>query len=208
MPEGRESPEGRLSSFLRERWVDLQVDRRARRPWGKRARATYGSPTVHDFLWPQLLEALQLEQDDRLLDVGCGGGAFLRHVRATIGCTVAGIDHSRAMVRLARPFALHGEADELPFGTGAFTAVSSIQAFMFFPDPVAALREMHRVGGRLAIWTTAPEARGTPAAPEPIASRAHLYDDEQLLELARTAGYRDAELAARDDWGQLLVAQP
>jgi hypothetical protein len=79
---------------------------------------------------------------------------------------------------------------------------------MFFPDPVAALREMHRVGGRIAIWTTAPEGRGSPAAPEPIASRGRFYDDEHLLELARTAGFSEAGLAARDDWAQLLVAQP
>jgi ubiquinone/menaquinone biosynthesis C-methylase UbiE len=184
----------------------------ARKPFGRDARRTYGSPTAHDFLWPGILDALQLTKDDRLLDVGCGGGAFMRHVQEAIGCEVAGVDHSRQMVKLAGPHAALGDAQALPFETGYFTAVSSLVAFMFLDDPVRALREMRRVldpeRGRLAIWTASPESRGTPASPEPVASRAHLYTDDELLGLARAAGLRDARLARRDDWGQLLAAQP
>ena len=180
----------------------------ARRPHGRQARKQYGSPTSHDFLWPQLLEALQLTKDDRFLDVGCGGGALIRHVRDTVGCTVAGVDHSRAMVKLARPYAALGDADALPFADDAFTAIASIQMFMFCPDPVRVLAEMHRVGGRVAIWTTAPEGRGTPASPEPVASRAHFHTDEELVAYAHAAGFAEARIAARDDWAQLLYAQP
>jgi SAM-dependent methyltransferase len=204
VPQSRKSPEGRLA-----RWrVDRQVDRLARRPHGRKARALYGSDTSHDFLWPQLLDALQLTTDDRLLDVGCGGGAFLRHVQATIGCEVAGVDHSRDMVELAGPGAALGEAQALPFEDGSFTAVASIQMFMFCPDPVGVLREMRRVGGRLALWTTAPEGRGTPAAPEPVASQGHFHSDEELLACALEAGFGVARIAARDEWSQLLAAQP
>ena len=205
MPEGRESPEGRLARW----WVDRQVDRLARKPWGRRARKVYGSPTAHDFLWPALLDALELTKRDSLLDVGCGGGAFLRHVRETVGCEVAGVDHSRAMVRLAAPYAALGDAHALPFRTGYFTAVSSIVAFMFFPDPVQALAEMRRVldpvQGRGAVWTASPESRGTPASPEPVASRGRFYADDELVELGRAAGFSLAHLGARDEWGQLLV---
>jgi ubiquinone/menaquinone biosynthesis C-methylase UbiE len=192
--------------------IDRKVDRMARKPWGRQARKIYGAPTAHDFLWPSVLEALELEKDDRLLDVGCGGGAFLRHVRETVGCEVAGVDHSRQMVKLAAPYAALGDAHALPFETGYFTAVSSIVTFMFLDDPEQALREMRRVldpdAGRLALWTASPESRGTPASPEPVASRAHLYTDDELLQLARSAGFGEARLAQRDEWGQLLAAQP
>jgi SAM-dependent methyltransferase len=194
---------------FREWRIDLQVDRMARRPWGRRARKIYGSPTAHDFLWPLVLDALELTGEDRLLDVGCGGGAFLRHVRETVGCEVAGVDHSRAMVRLAAPYAALGDAQALPFETDYFTAVSSIVTFMFIPDPLQALREIRRVldpeRGRAAIWTASPESRGTPASPEPVASRAHLYSDDELVDLGRDAGFPIAYLGARDEWGQLLV---
>jgi ubiquinone/menaquinone biosynthesis C-methylase UbiE len=187
------------------------TDRIARRPHGRAARETYGSPTSHDFAWPPVLEALALGPDDRLLDVGCGGGVFLHHVRDRIGCEVAGVDHSREMVRLAAPYAVLGSADALPFRDREFTAVSSIVAFFFFTDPVRALREMRRVldpeRGRLAIFTTSPEAKGSPAAPYPLATRGHFYTDDELVALAHDAGFREARLAAREEWAQLLFAR-
>jgi ubiquinone/menaquinone biosynthesis C-methylase UbiE len=187
------------------------TDRLARRPHGKEARATYGAPDVHSFAWAPVLEALLLTGDDRLLDVGCGGGVFMRHARETADCRVTGVDHSREMVHLAAPDAVLGRAERLPFDDATFTAVSSIIAFFFFPDPVVALSEMRRVldpmRGRIAIYTTAPEAKGTPAAPYPLASRGHFYDDEELVDLARQAGFEGPRIAVREEWAQLLVAE-
>jgi hypothetical protein len=80
---------------------------------------------------------------------------------------------------------------------------------MFLAEPVAALRECLRVltpGGRLAVYTTSPELRGTPAAPEPLASRTHLYDDEALASLARVAGFADVAIE-NEGGGQLLTAR-
>jgi hypothetical protein len=70
------------------------------------------------------------------------------------------------------------------------------------------LRECRRVlrpGGRLAVYTTGPELRGTPAAPEPIASRGHFSTDEELAELARRAELRDVTVL-NEGGGQLLTA--
>jgi SAM-dependent methyltransferase len=81
--------------------------------------------------------------------------------------------------------------------------------FFFFEDPVGVLRECDRVlraDGRLALFTTGPELRGTPAAPEPLASRGHFYTDEQLAGLAREADLRDVAVR-NDDGGQLLTAR-
>src|SRR2546423_12633093 len=130
---------------FREWRLDRMTDRVARRPPGRRARETYGAADARSFPWEPVLEALALEPADRLLDVGCGGGVFLRHAQAETGCTVIGVDHSREMVRLARPLAVQAEAEQLPFADGEFTAVSSIVAFFFFPDVLRVLREMRRV---------------------------------------------------------------
>ena len=190
------------------------TDRIARRPHGKQARETYGAADVHSFAWEPVLDALRLGSGDRLLDVGCGGGVFLRHVQREIGCAVVGIDHSREMVKLAAPLAVHGEAEQLPFRDGEFTAVSSLVAFFFFPEPVRALRELRRVldpqRGRAAIYTTSPDAKGTEAAPYPLATRGHFYSDDELERLALDAGFTTAHVTRPDElgWAQLLVAQP
>jgi SAM-dependent methyltransferase len=203
---------------IREWRIDRMTDRVARRPHGRAARKTYGADDVHAWAWEPVLEALQLTPEDTLLDVGCGGGIFLRRALET-GCTAAGLDHSREMVRLAqkttggRARIVHGSAERLPFGAGEFSAVSSLVAFFFFPEPVAVLREFLRVldpeRGRIAVYTTAPELKGTPAAPYPLATRGHFYEDDELGGLARTAGFRTVEVRRPDPGGaQLLVARP
>ena len=188
------------------------TDRVARRPHGRAARETYGAPDVHSFAWPPVLEALALTPDDRLLDIGCGGGVFMRHARERTGAHVTGVDHSREMVKLAGPDAVYGSAEELPFDDASFTAVSSLIAFFFFPDPVRALAEMRRVlepaRGRVAIYTTAPEAKGSPAAPYPLATRGHFYSDDELAQLPRAAGFTQSRVTRDNEWAQLLVAQP
>lgn len=189
------------------------IDRVARCPSGRQAIAVYGAEETHDFARRAILEVLDLAPGDRLLDLGCGGGQLLRDALAA-GAQATGVDHSPEIVALARDRAegaevVDGQADRLPFDDGAFTAVALSVVFFFLDHPVAALRECARVlvtNGRLAVYTTGPSLRGTPAAPEPVASHGHFYDDEQLASLAREAGL--AHITVTDDQGaQLLTAR-
>jgi SAM-dependent methyltransferase len=208
-----------------ERLDDWITDRMARKPSGARARAIYGADDVHDFARRAILAALELQPGDRLLDVGCGGGLLLRDAIA-LDAHATGLDHSAEMVELARLRApgasvVEGVADRLPFADGTFTAVSMSVMFIFVDAPIRVLLESRRVlapAGKLAIYTIAPELRGTPAAPEPIASRGYFYTDDQLGDLARRAGFadvvvrRDADAASdggsRNEGGsQLLIAR-
>ena len=193
-----------------ESWL---LDRVARRPSGSRARDVYGADDVHDFARRAILDALRLGSGDSLLDVGCGGGMLLRDALAA-GAEATGLDHSAEMVALARERVggrgvrvVQGDAERLPFGDGTFTAVSMSIVFFFLPDPIAALREARRVlgaGGRLAVYTTAPELRGTPAAPEPVASHGRFYDDGTLAGFGRDTGFADVAVVS-EDGGQLLT---
>ncbi len=184
------------------------TDRLARRPTGALSRETYRNPEHHRASFRATLEALALTPDDHLLEIGCGGGAFLHDALKT-GCRAAAVDHSEEMVRLARRQnatavdegrlrVLLADAESLPFEDATFTAVAMTQVFFFFRDPLAVLKECQRVlaaGGRLAAFTASAEMAGTPAAPEPVARHASFYSDDELVELAQLAGFGEATVS-------------
>jgi len=193
------------------RFGDWLTDRRARRPSGSQARAGYRDPLYHRPNFRVILKTLKLTPNDHLLEVGCGGGALLEEALRS-GCSAAGIDHSPDMVRLAREVnsqavndhrleIREAEADKLPYPDSAFTCATMTNVFGFISDPVKVLGEMRRVlanNGRLVIFTVSPEMRGTMAAPEPMASRIHFYNDKELEQLARKAGFHDAKVERPD----------
>jgi SAM-dependent methyltransferase len=194
------------------------TDRRARRPTGPRARETYRHPAEHQEGYTATLEALGLGAEDVLLEVGCGGGAFMSQALAS-GCRAVAVDHSAEMVSLCaetnaaavdegRLEVMLASAERLPFAAGAFTAVAMTHMFFFLADGEAALAEARRTlrpQGRLAVYTVGPELQGTPAAPQPIARQMRFYGDEELERLARAAGFAEAEVD-RIRGGQLLRA--
>lgn len=100
------------------------------------------------------LERVGLDAGDRVLDVGCGVGAFLRLV-AERGGEPHGVDAAEALVELARrrlPDAdiRVGEMEHLPYDDGEFDLVTGFNSFFFADDMVAALREARRVAKRRA----------------------------------------------------------
>jgi SAM-dependent methyltransferase len=84
----------------------------------------------------------------RVLEVGCGSGHFVE-VLARYGARVLGLDVSRGMlqqaVRRAADRLVRGAAEHLPFVTGSFDRVCTINALHHFTDRRAFLREAARV---------------------------------------------------------------
>ena len=218
-----------LQATAPRRLGDWVTDRKARRPSGREGRATYRDPINHRPNFAAILEGLQLTRKDRLLEVGCGGGAFLQDALKS-GCTAAAIDHSLDLLRVAeevnqaaiaeeRLKLVLSEADHIPFPDGRFTAAVMTGVLGFLPDASATFREILRTlapGGRLAVYAATKELRGTVASPEPIASRVHYYEDRELVKLSKDAGFTDVRVEhpdltrylsdsgiPRKDWGFL-----
>jgi hypothetical protein len=61
-------------------------------------------------------------------------------------------------------------------------------------------------GAPAAIDTTGPQFRGTPGAPEPLASLGQFYPDAELAALASQAGLQDVQVR-NDGGGQVLTAR-
>ncbi|ELZ01621.1 type 11 methyltransferase [Natrialba chahannaoensis JCM 10990] len=189
---------------------DWLTDRQARTPAGEHARETYSEPLYHYPAFHLLLDELELSPDDHLLEIGCGGGAFLERA-LDHGCHAAAIDHSREMVEVARRTnrkavdegqlrVQEADAAALPFDDDTFTCAMMTKVLGLLPDPVAALEELHRVlepGGRIVIEGSDPELRGTVAAPEPLASRLAFYESEDLEKIARDAGFEEVAVVRR-----------
>jgi ubiquinone/menaquinone biosynthesis C-methylase UbiE len=112
------------------------------------------------------IEALGVEPQDQVLDLGCGPGRALAALaaRAPRG-RVLGADPSDLMVEIAgrrnRALVQAGQVDlavagveALPFHDAAFDKVISVHVIYFWRDLDAAFREIARVlrpGGRLAL---------------------------------------------------------
>jgi SAM-dependent methyltransferase len=190
---------------------DWVTDRRARRPSGDSSRRVYRDPLYHYPNFAVILSELSLKADDHLIEVACGGGALLKSALRS-GCRAAAIDHSADMVRLTRHenagevaagrlAVTQAAAESLPFPDGTFTCAAMTGVLGFLSDPVAALAEIRRVlapGGRLVALGSDIRWKGTPAAPEPMASRLRFYGDHELATLARHAGFDHVEVVRRD----------
>lgn len=149
-----------------------------------------------------------LEAGQRVLDIGCGSGAFLR-VAADQGARVSGLDASEALLELARARVPEadlraGDMQALPYGDDVFDVVTGFNSFFFAADMIAALGEAGRVakpGAPVAIqvWGR-PEACSltalkhvlAPYVPPPPPAPA-LWEPGVLEEIAVDAGLEPCE---------------
>jgi ubiquinone/menaquinone biosynthesis C-methylase UbiE len=162
------------------------------------------------------LEALELREGDRLLDVGCGTGAAVRAAAHVVERAV-GVDLSPKMLAEARERAagvpgvefVEGDSEDLPFGDGDFTAVLCTTSLHHYPHPEVAAREMARVlapGGRVVIGDATNDAVVTKAIDfvsrklEP--GHVGYHRVEGLRRLLEDAGLERTE--ARSMWGGIF----
>jgi 2-polyprenyl-3-methyl-5-hydroxy-6-metoxy-1,4-benzoquinol methylase len=98
------------------------------------------------------------------LDIGCGPGHYLAHMR-DLGWDVVGLDLSSHAAEIARTiYQIHvevGVLEEAKFHDGRFALVTMSHSLEHVPDPLATLKECYRIlhpQGRLVLTT--PNAAG------------------------------------------------
>ncbi len=104
-----------------------------------------------------ILDLTAPRSEERVLDVGCGGGDHLSLFQRK-GCNVTGIEPSPFMIDLARQKLEHradlhrGRAEDLPFSDNEFDIVTLIASLEFTENPALAVAEAIRVcRGRVFI---------------------------------------------------------
>jgi ubiquinone/menaquinone biosynthesis C-methylase UbiE len=154
--------------------------------------------------------------DDTVLDVACGPGllvcAFARVVRHATGIdlTPAMLEQARELQRqqgLQNVTWQQGDVLPLPFEDGQFSIVSARFAFHHFLDPLAVLKEMRRVGGRIVVADSAPASEKADAfnAVERLRDPSHVQamPVEELRELFVSAGLAEPSVESYRLEGEL-----
>ena len=95
------------------------------------------------------IEHLGIGDDQLVLDLGCGTGAFLR-AAADRGAQVAGLDAAEGLLAIARErvpeaILLAGDMQDLPFDDDRFDVVTGFSSLFFADDMTRALSEARRV---------------------------------------------------------------
>jgi SAM-dependent methyltransferase len=118
--------------------------------WGAKARVwAERCEQVCTPLWHAMLDASNVGQGTRFLDLGCGGGGA-SVLAAQRGATVNGFDASANLLEIARervPGAkfLQGDMEELPYDSGVFDVVFAANSLQYVGDKNSALMEARRV---------------------------------------------------------------
>ncbi len=135
------------------------------------------------------------------LDVGCGHGA-LAQCASEAGYDAFGVEPSALAVeaarrRLGRERVFLGSLDDVRFAANRFSVVSVIGTIEHLPQPLAILREIHRIlalGGLLLVQTPnlgSLQYRRLGAAWEQFTPPGHLlfFTPRTLHRMLRTAGF-------------------
>jgi SAM-dependent methyltransferase len=152
------------------------------------------------------LEQLAVQDGEAILEVGCGHGSTLARIARGPFGSLAGVDASEVMVRLAskrlRPSIAAGRAevslatsDALPFASGRFDAAFAVHVLYFWSDPRADLRELGRVlkpGGRILLGYRPRDEQTRAALPASVYSLRSQQEVEGLLAGAGFVAIRSA----------------
>ncbi|MBI2822709.1 MAG: class I SAM-dependent methyltransferase [Acidobacteria bacterium] len=99
--------------------------------------------------YEEVIRRVAIKAGERVLDVGCGAGTFLR-MAADLGAQVFGFDASESLLDIARKSVPNadlraGDMESLPYEDDSFDLVTGFNSFFYAADMVAALREAGRV---------------------------------------------------------------
>lgn len=170
------------------------------------------------------IKHVPIEDDDTLLDVGCGGGGTVKKLAAIAPRgKVFGVDYARGSVAASRAtnakLMASGQVEirqasvsQLPFADSTFDAVTAVETQYYWPNPVEDMMEIKRVlkpGGRLVV--VAESYRRTKNADVPEATAMSLLrarmlsvDDEERLFAA--AGYIEIQTWEEPSRGWMCAA--
>ena len=165
----------------------------------------------HSTLTDWGLQQVSIENNFKILDVGCGGGRTIQKL-ASVACAglVCGVDYASGSVAVSRrknaELIKRGLAEvreasvsQLPFADSSFDLATAVETQYYWPDLVNDMKEVRRVlkpGGRLVIIAETYKGGRLDPLKAPVMKllkSSHLSADDQR-ELFLKAGYDDVQI--------------
>jgi ubiquinone/menaquinone biosynthesis C-methylase UbiE len=145
--------------------LSSQADQKLQQEFNQWAAAGRGDEmeSHHSDITEQTLALMDIQPEDRILDLGCGTGwASRRMARIATTGEVVGVDVADEMLRRAEQSSsafrnvryAWGSAENIPEADNAFNKVLSVESFYYYADQGKALEELRRVmspGAKLFI---------------------------------------------------------
>jgi arsenite methyltransferase len=157
------------------------------------------------------LAQLALQADDRVLEIGFGGGYLLGRMSPLLTAGfIDGVDisdtlvehgraHYRKLIEIKRMDLKVGTVDRLPYPDGYFIKAVSVNSIFYWPDIPQSIREVSRVlrdGGRLVLCFTSKDSlRQKNFARHGLT----LCDGDEVQYWLEEAGFRDITVTRHAD---------
>lgn len=171
------------------------------------------------------LEPLEISDDSRVLDIGCGGGLAISLLREKFnGGVVAGVDYSPTAVEETTKFNMsavehgdctvtQGSVSELPFEDNYFDLVTAFETVYFWPELNQDFGEVLRVlrpGGKFLVFNA---TDGLTKEHESWAEQIEgmrIYTADELSATLREAGFEDpvVDTCEGKSWIRVVARKP
>jgi len=179
-------------------------------------------PLPHSTIYKRMSKVLNLQPEDDLAEVACGGGHFLKKYASHIH-SVAGLDLSDIQVRMARrklrrriaegtAEVVHGDASQLPWEENSFSVVTTMGSFIGFPKPLESLKEMYRVlrpGGRAVVSIEFNAEDGKDHSSEIKKHGMWIWTEDEVRAMMKEAGFSEISITYQKATGmpKMMFAQ-
>lgn len=158
----------------------------------------------HRSFYKNAAKALDLQPDDKILEIGFGSGFFIKKYASNVS-RIAGLDYSADMVELATSVNANlvksgkvqfkqGDVSVIPWSDDEFSAVVGIENFFFWSEPEASLKEIFRVlapEGRLVLEMAYNKDDGKDHTKDIKKHNMALYSGEEMKILLKKSGFSD-----------------
>lgn len=200
---------------------DKELIKNARKPVGELGQQILDRMNKsHEPLAQWGVSHFKIDDDSKILDIGCGGGRNIQRFAKQISGNgrVVGIDYSEVSVEKSKKLneeyikegivnVLQGSVSDMPFPNETFDIVTGFETIYFWPDFINDLKEVNRVlkkGGLVFFCNEAVYREGEMEKYEDLIELLdmNIYSEEYLKESLEKTGFTDfkSDIDDEHDW--------